>query len=91
MLTQFFIFELGWTIFFSQHIGLANANLILLWFWFVFRVEHYFGLYMDCIEVYLDFNHNYNLVFCKTKEKIIIYIYIYIYIYILSELVSQPV
>ena len=29
--------------FFSQHIGLTNANIIFLWFWFVFEVENYFG------------------------------------------------
>jgi len=40
-----FVFELDWAIFFSQHIGLENSNLIFLWFWFVFGVEHYFRLY----------------------------------------------
>jgi len=28
---------LGW-IFFNQYIGIT-------WFWYVFRIEHYFGLY----------------------------------------------
>jgi len=39
--------------FFSQHIN----NLY----------SFYFGLYFDCIKVYLDFNQNYNLVLTKQK------------------------
>jgi len=27
------------------------------------------NIILDCIEVYLDFNHTYNLVFCWTEEK----------------------
>jgi len=67
----FFVIGLGWVGFFSQHIGLTNANLIFLWFWFVFGVEHYFLLYLDCIEMYLYFNHNYNLVCLGLKKKIV--------------------
>jgi len=27
-----------------------------------------FGLYLDCIEVYLDYNYNYNLVLTKKLD-----------------------
>jgi len=29
----------------------------------------YFGLYLDCIKVYLDFNYNYILVLTEKKIK----------------------
>jgi len=57
MVTQVFFYYIGLCIwvglgyFFSQHIG----NLYFC----------DFGLYLDSIEVYLDFNHNYNLVFLR--------------------------
>jgi len=28
-----------------------------------------FGLYLDCIEIYLDFNYNYNLVLTEKNKK----------------------
>ena len=72
---NFFVLWLSWTIFFfSQHTGSTNANIIFLWFLFVFGFEHYFELYMDCIEVYLYFNHNYNLVFSGLEEKSCIFL-----------------
>jgi len=41
--------------FFSQH-------MIICYF-------YDFSLYLDCIEVYLDFNYNYNLVLTKKNFK----------------------
>jgi len=61
-----FALESGYVVF------LVNTLIICIFFIY-FGLYLEFNIFLGCIEVYLDFNQDYNLVFLRLKKKIVIF------------------